>query len=196
MRRPDAGAPHKSLCRNSSVPGLELGAGGLTQLKSFTAGEPSTKRGRGLTWILGKVEREGRRDDAKPLQSEDVTVRISRLRLGRDDEPEATCHGQRLPTRRVSDVAVLEGLIEPPTASASEEPIMSTAPTASMGLLTSSRQQPHRGDDIGSLCRIVNLQAIELIRRVADDAELRGIHEPTKSSSPRGSWRRSNAPSQ
>ena len=30
---------------------------------------------------------------------------------------------------------------------------MSTAPTASMGLLTSSRQQPRRDDDIGSLCR-------------------------------------------
>ena len=53
----------------------------------------------------------------------------------------------------VSDVAVLEGLIEPPTASASEEPIMSTASTASVGLLTSSRQQHPRGDDIGSLCR-------------------------------------------
>ena len=153
MRRPDAGAPHKSLCRNSSVPGLELGAGGLTQLKSIIAGESSTKRGRGLTWIIGKVEREGRRDDARPLQSEDVTVQISRLRLERDDEPEATCHGQRLPSCRVSDIAVLEGLIEPPTASASLEQIMSTASTASMGLLTSSRQQPRRGDDIGSLCR-------------------------------------------
>ena len=30
---------------------------------------------------------------------------------------------------------------------------MSTASTASMGLLTSSRQQPRRDDDIGSLCR-------------------------------------------
>ena len=99
------------------------------------------------------MEREGRRDDASPLQSEAVTVRISRLRLERDDEPEATCHGQRLPSCRVSDVAVLEGLIEPPTASASEEPIMSTASTASVGLLTSSRQQHPRGDDIGSLCR-------------------------------------------
>ena len=99
------------------------------------------------------MEREGRRDDARPLQSEAVTVRISRLRLERDDEPEATCHGQRLPSCRVSDVAVLEGLIEPPTASASEEPIMSTASTASVGLLTSSRQQHPRGDDIGSLCR-------------------------------------------
>ena len=43
-------------------------------MKSITAGESSTKRGRGLTWIIGKVEREGRRDDAKPLQSEAVTV--------------------------------------------------------------------------------------------------------------------------
>ena len=56
---------------------------------------------------IGKVEREGRRDDVRPLQSEAVTVRISRLRLERDDEPEATCHGQRLPSCRVSDVAVL-----------------------------------------------------------------------------------------
>jgi len=99
------------------------------------------------------VERERRRDDARPLQSEAVTVRISRLRLERDEEPEATCHGQRLPSCRVSDAAVLEGLIEPPTASASLEPIMLTASTASMGLLTSSRQQPRRDDDIGSLCR-------------------------------------------
>ena len=53
----------------------------------------------------------------------------------------------------VSDVVVPKVLAEPPTASASEEPIMSTASTASMGLLTSSRQQPHRDDDIGSLCR-------------------------------------------
>ena len=54
--------------------------------------------------LCGKVEREGRRDDARPLQSEAVTVRISRLRLGRDDEPEATCHGQRLPLCRVTSV--------------------------------------------------------------------------------------------
>ena len=53
----------------------------------------------------------------------------------------------------VSDVVVPKVLAEPPTASASEEPIMSTASTASVGLLTSSRQQPLRGDDIGSLCR-------------------------------------------
>ena len=96
---------------------------------------------------------QGRRDDVRPLQSEAVTVRISRLRLEHDDEPEATCHGQRLPSCRVSDVAVLGGFIEPPTVSASEEPIMSTASTALTELLTSSRQQPPRGDDIGSLCR-------------------------------------------
>ncbi len=93
---------------------------------------------------------------ARPLQSEVITVRISRLRTECDDEPETMCHGQRPPSCRVRGVAAPEVLIEPLTAPAPEEPIMSTASTASMGsmgLLTSSRRWRRRADDIGSLCR-------------------------------------------